>query len=57
MLNGAGLIVVLTRRWARKRPQAHAERMADYSDTAPDAHQPSDPYLDRLHRELKEFDK
>jgi cytochrome c-type biogenesis protein CcmH len=57
MLNGAGLIVVLTRRWARKRPQAHAERMADYSATAPAAHQPSDPYLDRLHRELKEFDK
>jgi cytochrome c-type biogenesis protein CcmH len=57
MLNGAGLIVVLTRRWARKRPQAHVESMTDYSDAAPAAHQPSDPYLDRLHRELKEFDK
>ena len=45
MLNGAGLIVVLTRRWARKRPQAHAESMTDHSDAAPAAHQPSDPVL------------
>jgi len=57
MLNGAGLIVVLTRRWALNRPQAHGESMTDHSDAAPAAHQPSDPYLDRLHRELKEFDE
>jgi len=57
MLNGAGLIVVLTRRWARNRPQTHVESMTDHTDAAPAAHQPSDPYLDRLHRELKEFDK
>lgn len=60
MLNGAGLIVVLTRRWARNRPQTHVESMLDHRDAAPAApaaHQPSDPYLDRLHRELKEFDK
>src|SRR5262245_19727988 len=56
MLNGASLIVVLTRRWARKHPQAHVESMTDHSD-APAAHQPSDPYLDRLQRELKEFDE
>jgi cytochrome c-type biogenesis protein CcmH len=57
MLNGAGLIVVLTRRWARKHHQAHVESMTPDSDAAPATHQPSDPYLDRLHRELKEFDK
>jgi cytochrome c-type biogenesis protein CcmH len=55
MLNGAGLIVVLTRRWALNRPQAHAESRTDHSSAVSAAHQPSDPYLDRLHRELKEY--
>ena len=57
MLNGVGLIVVLTRRWALKRPQASVEPMTDHSAAAPSAHQPSDPYLDRLNRELKAFDE
>src|SRR5437870_282915 len=57
MVNGAGLIVVLTRRWARRRPQTHAESIADDNAAAPSSHQPSDPYLDRLHRELKEFNE
>jgi cytochrome c-type biogenesis protein CcmH len=57
MVNGVGLIVVLTRRWARKRPQAQVESMADHNAAAPSSPQPSDPYLDRLHRELKEFDE
>ena len=57
MLNGAGLIVVLTRRWALNRSQARVESRTDHSDAVPAAYQPSDPYLDRLHRELKEFDK
>jgi cytochrome c-type biogenesis protein CcmH len=57
MLNGAGLIVVLTRRWALNRPQVRVESRTDHSGAVPDTPQPSDPYLDRLHRELKEFDK
>src|SRR5499426_789369 len=55
MLNGAGLIVVLTRRWALNRPQANIHDMTDPNATAPSSHALSDPYLDRLHRELKEF--
>jgi len=55
MVNGAGLIVVLTRRWAQRRPQADIRDMTDRNATAPSSHALSDPYLDRLHRELKEF--
>jgi len=55
MVNGAGLIVVLTRRWAQRRPQADIHDMTDPNATAPSSHALSDPYLDRLHRELKEF--
>jgi cytochrome c-type biogenesis protein CcmH len=51
IVNGAGLIVVLTRRWAQRRPQADMDPKA----AAPSSHALSDPYLDRLHRELKEF--
>jgi cytochrome c-type biogenesis protein CcmH len=53
MVNGAGLIVVLTRRWAQRRPQADLHGMTDPNATS--SSQLSDPYLDRLHRELKEF--
>jgi cytochrome c-type biogenesis protein CcmH len=53
MVNGAGLIVVLTRRWAQRRSQADVHGMPD-RNAAPSS-QLSDPYLDRLHRELKEF--
>ncbi len=56
MVNGAGLIVVLTRRWAQRRPQADIHDMTDSNAAAPSSHSLSDPYLDRLHRELKEFD-
>jgi cytochrome c-type biogenesis protein CcmH/NrfF len=56
MVNGAGLIVVLTRRWAQRRPQTDIRGIADDNTTASSAHPVSDPYLDRLHRELKEFD-
>ena len=52
IVNGAGLIVVLTRRWAQRRPQAD---MDGPKAAAPSSHALSDPYLDRLHRELKEF--
>src|SRR5215470_2915001 len=54
MVNGAGLIVVLTRRWAQKRPQADMHGMTNPNAT-PSSPPLSDPYLERLHRELKEF--
>ena len=48
IINGAGLIVILTRRWAQKPPQPTLP-----PPTAP-ASLPADPYLDRLHRELRD---
>lgn len=56
MVNGAGLIVILTRRWAQRRPPAEIHSMTDHNAAAPSSHGLSDPYLDRLRRELKEFD-
>ena len=56
MVNGAGLIVILTRRWAQRRPPAEIHSMTDHNVATPSSHARSDPYLDRLHRELKEFD-
>lgn len=55
MVNGAGLIVILTRRWAQRRPPAEIHNVMDHNAASP-SHARSDPYLDRLHRELKEFD-
>src|SRR6266700_4730853 len=55
MVNGAGLIVILTRRWALRRPPAEIHGMTDHNATTPSTQARSDPYLDRLHRELKEF--
>ena len=56
MVNGAGLIVILTRRWAQRRPPAEIHSVTDHKAAASPSHARSDPYLDRLHRELKEFD-
>jgi cytochrome c-type biogenesis protein CcmH len=56
MVNGAGLIVILTRRWAQRRPPAEIHSVTDHKTAASPSHARSDPYLDRLHRELKEFD-
>jgi cytochrome c-type biogenesis protein CcmH len=56
MVNGAGLIVILTRRWAHRRPPAELHSATDHDAAASPLHARSDPYLDRLHRELKEFD-
>jgi cytochrome c-type biogenesis protein CcmH len=56
MVNGAGLIIVLTRRWAQRHPQVDVHDTTGYN-AAPSSHSLSDPYLDRLHQELKELDK
>lgn len=55
MVNGAGLIVLLTRRWAQRRPGAEAHSMTVDHASAPPSQPSPDPYLHRLHRELKEF--
>jgi cytochrome c-type biogenesis protein CcmH len=55
MVNGVGLILILTRRWAQRHPQVDAHSILDPKVAAPSLHALSDPYLDRLHRELKEL--
>jgi cytochrome c-type biogenesis protein CcmH len=57
MINGAGLIVALTYRWARKRPAADENTLPsrDQPDTLPQASFPSDAYRERLRSELEEF--
>ncbi|MGE3540864.1 MAG: cytochrome c-type biogenesis protein CcmH [Candidatus Tectimicrobiota bacterium] len=51
-LNGAGLIIVLTRRWAQKRPGRVSPDVALSPSTTHDA----DPYVHRLRSELRDFD-
>ena len=55
MVNGAGLIVVLTRRWVQRRPPTDIHGLTGPNAVGPSSHTLSDPYLDRLYRELKEF--
>jgi len=57
MMNGAGLIVVLTYRWAQRRPRADDSDMTIYNVSAPSSQPSSDPYLHRLRRELKDFNE
>lgn len=52
LLNGAGLIIILTRKWA-KRPQ---EDKRDSMINLPSPSLENDPYITRLRSELKEFD-
>lgn len=52
LLNGAGLIVVLTRKWARQRPA----ELPFATQSTPSPADASDPYVARLRSELKEFD-
>jgi len=56
MVNGAVLIVALTRRWARRRA-ADAHSMTGHEAAVPPALPSADPYLHRLHRELEEFNQ
>jgi len=54
VINGAVLILALTRRWAQRRA-ADTHSMMSHEAAAPPMLPSSDPYLHRLHRELKEF--
>ena len=54
VVNGAVLIVALTRRWAQRRV-ADAHSIMSHEAAAPPALPSSDPYLRRLQSELKEF--
>ncbi len=54
VVNGAVLIIALTRRWTQRRA-ADAHSIVSHEATAPPALPSSDPYLHRLHRELEEF--
>jgi cytochrome c-type biogenesis protein CcmH/NrfF len=59
IVNGVGLIIVLTYRWAHKRPVAEVSALpnsdATLSDTLPQASSPPDVYRERLRSELEEF--
>src|SRR2546426_4489977 len=54
VVNGAVLIIALTRRWARRRTADAHGLMSHEAATLP-ALPSSDPYLHRLHRELEKF--
>lgn len=54
MLNGAGLILVLTRKWAQPRVPRTVSAQPLGEPAAAEPPTP-DPYRDRLARELKEF--
>ena len=56
VVNGAVLIIVLTRRWAQRRA-ADARSTMSHEAAAPSVLPSSDPYVHRLHRELEEFNK
>jgi cytochrome c-type biogenesis protein CcmH len=56
LLNGAGLILVLTLRWARQRSVEPSERMDD-NMSAPAEETASDPYMSRLRRELEQWNR
>src|SRR5256712_5118692 len=54
MVNGAVLVIALTRRWAQRRATDAHGLMSHEAATLP-ALPSSDPYLHRLHRELEKF--
>jgi cytochrome c-type biogenesis protein CcmH len=55
IINGAGLIIVLTYRWSRKRAQLGTAEIALESPSNTPSASLSDPYHERLQRELKDF--
>jgi cytochrome c-type biogenesis protein CcmH len=54
IVNGAGLIIVLTRRWVRKRAAEVGSR-SNADMASPPESTAAAPYRDRLQRELKDF--
>ncbi len=56
VLNGAGLIMVLTIRWSRNRARAENITPMSSDETTPSADAETDPYRQRLRRELEEMD-
>jgi cytochrome c-type biogenesis protein CcmH len=55
IINGAGVIVLLTRKWVRKRPPEMRSISAVAHNTSPQENDSSDPYRNRLQRELEDF--
>jgi cytochrome c-type biogenesis protein CcmH len=56
LLNGAGLIIVLTCRWTRHRARAKSKSIVPFDTTTVSAAPETDPYRQRLRRELDEMD-
>ena len=55
MVNGVGLIVILTYRWAQRHPKADDSNMTIYNVSTPPSQPSSDPYLHRLYKELEDL--
>ena len=55
IINGAGVIVLLTRKWVRKRLPEVRSISGVVDDASPRENVSSDPYRDRLQRELEDF--
>lgn len=55
IVNGAGLIVVLTYKWVRKRPVGTGNMSGSAPAASPRDSASADPYRDRLRRELEDF--
>ena len=55
IVNGAGLIVVLTCKWVRKRPLEAGSISGSTRDASSRADISADSYRDRLQRELEDF--
>jgi cytochrome c-type biogenesis protein CcmH len=54
IVNGAGLIIVLTRRWVRQLPP-EIGGLTNADEASPPKPISTDPYRDRLQRELEDF--
>jgi cytochrome c-type biogenesis protein CcmH len=56
IINGTGVIVLLTRRWTRKRSEIeNARNLGMHPSIASHESSSPDPYRDRLHKELEDF--
>jgi cytochrome c-type biogenesis protein CcmH len=55
IINGAGMIFVLTHKWVRKHPSEAGVISGVVHHASPRENVSSDPYRDRLQRELEDF--